>query len=327
MRRLVVLGLILAILAGAWAGGWFWLASWAERNVETALSELARRGIAVSCPGRQVVGFPFALKVACGETEVSETRSGSEARLAGVTAGASIFAPMTATAELASPARLDAPLLPASGDFTWQAAALHVGVGMGGPRDVAFDTTGLNGQVALPDQPPLNLAAGRAAGRLAPSEDGGSLAEASFTALAATIGGTTYPAVDGHAAALLSVPPRMLLAGRGGLQPPLSLRGLDVLIASGEARLGVTGELSVDAEGVVDGTLTLRLSGAEALPAVIASLPPEQHKEANAVVGGLMAFGRPATLDGKPASELVLEIKRGKVQVGPVSVDLPRLPL
>ena len=327
MRRLVTIILILGTLALAWSGGWFALAAWAEGRVDAALGEIAERGVEVDCPERDMVGFPFALKVACGETALAERSSGSEARLAGLTGGASVFAPTTATVDLASPARLQSPLLVGPAEFRWSEAQFGVGMGLGGPEDVSFESEDIAAELPVPQMPDAAAAARSAAGTLTPSAEGGSNVSLVFTDLALSGGGLTLPLVSGRASAELSMPPRALVSGRGGLQPPLYARGIDVSLASGNARIGATGEVAVDAEGVLDGTVALRIAGAEALPALIATLPAEAQKLANAAIGGMLAFGEPTTLDGEEATELVVEIEDGRARVGPVTVDVPRLPL
>ena len=92
-------------------------------------------------------------------------------------------------------------------------------------------------------------------------------------------------------------------------------------------RFNVGGEISVDGDGVIDGQITLRVGGADKLPAVIAQLPPAWQKHGNAVAGGLFAFGKAATLDGEPASELIVEINRGTARIGPIEFGLPRVPI
>jgi hypothetical protein len=98
-------------------------------------------------------------------------------------------------------------------------------------------------------------------------------------------------------------------------------------LADGEARLQAEGEIAVDADGILDGAITLRLAGAEGLGAFIASLPPQAQKAGNAMAAAMLAFGRPTELDGAPASELVVEIERGRAKVGMFETDLPRLRL
>jgi hypothetical protein len=78
---------------------------------------------------------------------------------------------------------------------------------------------------------------------------------------------------------------------------------------------------------VLDGAITLRVAGAESLPAFIAALPPAWQKIGNVVAGGLFAFGSPTTLDGEPASEVKVEISHGDARIGLIEFTLPRVPL
>jgi hypothetical protein len=162
---------------------------------------------------------------------------------------------------------------------------------------------------------------------LAPSASGGTDASLTFTELVVTADGATFPPVSGRAFGEISVPPRALLSGRAALQAPLSANGIDVFLESGEARLQALGDLSIDVEGIVDGTVTLRIAGTEALPGFIAALPPGRQQIGNAVAGAIFAFGQPTTLDGEPASEMVVQIERGIARIGMIEIAVPRLPL
>src|SRR5438128_1744924 len=71
--RFLIPGIVvLVILAGAWIGGWFWLARWVDRAAADTFEKLAQRGVEVSCQNRDIIGFPFAIRVACGDTAVAE---------------------------------------------------------------------------------------------------------------------------------------------------------------------------------------------------------------------------------------------------------------
>jgi hypothetical protein len=321
MRRLAIaLVLILAILAIAWTAGWFLLAAWAEQKSGEVLADIEERGIRVRCEAHDIVGFPFALRMACAETEIVEARSGSTAMLAGMIGGASIFAPRTARIEFDAPADIRSPLVPGPAEFSWREAAVEVGIGMNGPREVGFDTADFAASI-----PAGAVKAHRADGALAPSDDGGSIANLSFDQLKLTVDGTAYPPLDGSVAALLSVPPRALLSGRAGLRAPLSARDIKVMLANGEAKLQAEGDIAVDAEGILDGTITLRLAGAEGLGAFIATLPPDARKAGNAIAGAMLALGRSTELEGEPAKEVTVEVDRGRAKVGMFQTDLPRL--
>ncbi len=329
MRFLVSILILLVVLAAGWSGGWFWLAGWADRNADAVLTEIAQRGVDVDCRDRNVVGFPFAMRLACAETSVAERGTGTRARLGQVTGGASVFAPMTARIDMASPAHLESPHLESPAEIRWNDAAVDIGIGLNGPRDVSFDAAGLSTRLALHGMPDPSVVAAHAAGTLAPAPDGGTDASVTFTDLALSVEGADFPPVSGRASGRLSVPPRALLSGRAGIAAPLSARAidLDLLMNGGSARLNAVGDLSIDRDGIIDGVITLRIAGAESLPAFIARLPPQLQKAGNAFVGALFAFGSPTMIDGAPASELTVEVTRGEARIGMFAFGLPRLPI
>lgn len=326
-RRLVTLGLVVLVLAGLWSGAWFALAAWTEGRISTALAEIARRGVEVDCSERDMVGFPFSMKLACGETAVSERSSGTAAEFASLTGGASVFAPMTASIDLASPAQLESPLLAGPATLRWDDTDIDVGMGMSGPQSVSFDASNFSAELTLPELAGAKVAAVSADGTLSPTADGGTDASLAFRGLALSANGASVPPFDGTVSAQLSLPPRALLAGRAALQAPLSASDMRISLTSGAARLDAEGDISVDAEGIVDGAIIVRIAGAEALADFIAALPPERRQLGNAAVGGMLAFGKATTVDGKPGSELLIKIERGLARIGPVEFRLPRVPL
>jgi hypothetical protein len=322
MRRLTIPIVILVVLVAAWAGAWFAAASWLNHHVAKTIVRLERRGVAVTCADRRVAGFPFALHVVCGDAAASDAARGVKAHVGGLSGGASIAAPMTVKVALTSPGQIESPALRGGADAKWTTASVSAGLGMSGPGDLFFSAKNLAATL-----PGAALTAVSLQGSLAPTSTGGTAATASFTELAATRDGVAFPPVDGKASVTLPVPPEALLSGKAALRPPFALRDLNATLASGGARLRVEGDLSVDAGGVVDGAITLAVAGADALPKLISSLPPERQKIGNAVAGALLAFGRPATMDGAPASELLIEIKQGRAKIGPVDFRVPRLPV
>jgi hypothetical protein len=322
MRRTGILLVILIVLAALWTGAWFALASWLDRAAGKALARLERHGIAVTCGNRHVAGFPFALRMVCGDTSASDPARGVEARLGGLSGGASIVAPMTAKIALTSPGHVESPALHGAADAKWTSASINAGLGMSGLGDLSFSARDLAATL-----PHGAIAAAVLNGALVPTSTGSTAARATFQGLAATRDDLTFPPVDGQASVVVPVPPEALLSGKAALRPPFALHDLQVALASGGARLQLDGDLSVNPEGVVDGSLTLRIAGAGALPAFISKLPPERQKVGNAVAGALLAFGRPTTMEGAPANELLIEIKQGKATVGPVDFRVPRVPI
>ena len=225
MRRLIAALIIVVILAAAWVGGWFWLAGWVDRNAEPTLAKIARRGVEVDCQNRTIVGFPFALRVACGKTAVAERSTGTHANLAGATGGASVFRADDGggRAGVAGPGRIAAA--PGPLEFRWTDAAVDVGLGMNGPRTVSFDADRFPRRV-LPSRPAGadgRRGERRGASRALPS--GGSAVALAFTDLAFATGGTRFPPVTGkrHRRALRAAA-RARLRQRGPAAPDRGAR-------------------------------------------------------------------------------------------------------
>lgn len=321
MRRLTtIVVIILVILAAVWSGGWYAAASWVEARVPGVLQQIADRGIDVDCPRRAVVGFPFALQVACGPTEVAERNSGSHAEMGGVTGGVSVFAPMTAAVALESPATIQLPLLPEGAEFTWNDASVGLGLGMNGPRAATFDATDFSAKILG-----ASLSAGSARGTVSPANNGGTEGTAAFTALVFSNPDMTLPPLDGKVSGWISVPPEALASGRAGVQAPVTMRLYDTAINTGGSRIELEANVSIDAEGILDGTVTVRLAGTEGFQKLIESLPADQQERGNQAIGGMFLFGQPTTMNGQAASELTVNIVRGVVKVGPVEKTLPRI--
>lgn len=326
-RQMIAVSAILAILVLAWVGGWFWLANWADQQATAALGELSKRGVEVDCRDRTIAGFPFSLRLACAETRVSDRGSDSSASLAGLTGGASVFAPMTMRVSLTAPVQAASPQF-GTADLRWRNAEISAGLGLNGPRDVAFQAEGLEADLAVAKSPVHSIAARSADGSLGLSASGGSNIAVAFDALNVSLAGMTLPSVSGSAKGELSAPPRALLAGRAAIQAPIWARGIDIDVQSGGARFKATGEIAIDAEGIVDGTLMLKIAGTEALPALIDLLPQSLRQEANGAVAGILIFGKSGELDGQPTSEVSIEIERSRVSIGNTDiVTLPPVPM
>jgi len=326
-RQLIAAAAILAVFALAWAGGWFWLASWADERATAALQELSSRGVEVDCRDRTITGFPFSLRLACAETKVTDRRNDASASLAGLRGGASIFAPMTLRISMRAPVEAASPAL-GTAALRWDNAEISAGLGISGPRSVAFQAKRLEADLAVARSPVRSISAQSADGSLGLSANGGSDIAVGFADLGVSLAEAALPSVSGSASGELSVPPRALLAGRAALQAPIWARDIDIDVQSGGARFKATGDIAVDADGIVDGKIMLKIAGTEALPALIGLLPASWQQKANGAVAGILIFGKTGKLDGQPASEVTVEIERSRVKIGNTDiVTLPPVPL
>ena len=104
---------------------------------------------------------------------MAERTTDTQADLAGVTGGASVLAPMTVTINMASPARVASAQFVEPAEMRWEDAAVNVGMGTNGPRDVTFATEKLDAAFTVARIPVSKVTAESAQGSLAPSANGG----------------------------------------------------------------------------------------------------------------------------------------------------------
>ena len=318
MRRLTTVLAVLIAAAGAiWFGIWTVIAGRIDGVVADGLSNAADQGIALSCGGREIGGFPLRFDVICGKIDVADEASGIQAAMAGLRTATPVYWPWQSRADLASPLRLAGGPLPAPIDVTWSAAGIDVDVATPVPDRIAFDASDLQavfGEIAL--------TALRAQARAQPAPDrlGATVA---LTAAASRLvwQGRQTDAADIAANARVDAPPEAVINGafdprRSGLSVP----ELTIRLATEGAVIQVAGPLRFDRSGLLSGMLNVHVVGAETLPAYFESLPPIAQPAANAFVGGVLALGTPATLDGRDAKVLALRIDGGVVTMGPLAL-------
>ena len=95
-------------------------------------------------------------------------------------------------------------------------------------------------------------------------------------------------------------------------------------LASGAFSAAASGALSLSAEGLVSGTLTVRLVGLDALPAIIETIHHGAGDKVATIIGAIGMVARPVQEDGKPAVEVPLTLRNGQVSVG--IIPLGRIP-
>ena len=315
---------ILLVLAGlvvlGWTIAWFSAASWVESEFDARTTQLAREGRAdVECGRRDVSGFPFAFRFRCDEDVVVDTDR-AELAFAGFDAGASAFSPSTVRASLAGPANLRlAPAATVMAD--WRTADVTVEEAFG-RRRVEAELSAL----AL-DAPRLDLAAESARLVLAPV---GFDLDLDFAADAVTLVPEGRPAVTAPRlfvrARLEKLHHELLVRfrpfdRRDGVAGTIEALGLDT---AGEGRLLVSGPFVVSPDGLVSGRFTIAVSDGAAVGALLSQLL-EDASVVDGVLVGLETLGERRTIDGREMRAIELEARGGKMPLGFVTIDLPRV--
>ena len=305
-RRLIPVVVIVVVLAAAWGGGWFWLAAWADAQAPDVLARDrgARRRRRLPGPRHRRLSLRAAASPAARPRSRSAHRHAGESRRRDRRRSRLRAADGGGRAGFAGARRIAARSEPA--EMRWEDAGDRRRHRHERPARRLLRRRRLRRRVrrsGLAGQQVAAASAPRARSR--PPTDGGTDAGAAFTDLGALGRRHDAAAVRRHRVGELSVPPRALLAGRAGLQAPLSARGIDVALESGGAR--------VQAEGDDDrrrGRHPRRHDGAARSPAPKRSRPSSPRcrrsgrSSATRSVGGALRFrhSRPRSTASRRAS-------------------------
>lgn len=308
-RGLLWLVLFLAVLFGLYSAGWFYAADRIRSESQEVIFDLAKRGIRSDCARLRVEGYPLRLAVLCNGIAYQDDAKGIAATTGALDASTSIFRPLVVDVNLRGPVRTLAPGL-APLWLDWDRLDISTKMLWPLPRQVTLTANGILGQTDPEDDEPIQLfnLSDMALDLWPEGEDilyRGSFAELDLTADA--LQGRNVPSLDGFGEARLK-------NGVAVVQSkPKSLRGqaLDITnleLSSGEARISVSGPVSVDEAGLVDADLMIRLTNPQAVAEVLATAVPEEAKKIRQGFGALAMMGK------QPA--MPLKIIKGNAMMG-----------
>jgi hypothetical protein len=309
-RRLLWLVALIVVLFAIYSGGWFYLADRLKTEANQASAKLQASGIVAGCANLTVSGYPMSFTVSCDNIAYEDDGRKVAASTGSFNAVADITSPLSPVADLRGPLRTMAPGTPPL-FIDWDQLQANVKVWWPLPSSVSLQADGLSGQTdPQDDTDPVQLfSAGKAAGELRPVGQDvkyvGSFGDLEINADA--IGGRVLPALDGSGEVTLKNGVALVAV------PPKSLRGQSVDIAkldlsSGTARITVSGPISVDAEGLVDANLMIKLKDPKAVAAILGGAMPEHKSEIE------QGFAAIAMLGKEPS--LPLKITKGKASLG-----------
>ncbi|TPL90002.1 DUF2125 domain-containing protein [Mesorhizobium sp. B2-3-13] len=309
-RRLWWLAAFILVLFAIYSAGWFYMADRVRSEADRAVATLNKSGIQAGCANLQVGGYPLSFAVSCDNLAYEDDAKNIAASAGSFNATAQIVQPLSPVASLRGPLRTSVPgMMPLWID--WDNLQAKVKLWYPLPRRISLQAEGLSGQTdPADDTDPVELfSAGKASGQLQPN--GGNLDYVgSFGDLEIdpdAIGGRVLPALDASGDVTLkngvAVIGTQVKSLRG---QSIEIRTLD--LSSGTARVTVSGSLSVDAEGLVDADLMIRIKDPKAVASILAGAIPEQK---NAIEQG---FGALALLGSEPS--MPLKVVKGKASLG-----------
>lgn len=309
-RRLVWLCAVLVVLFAGYSAGWFWMAERVRQEAGSAVAALNAKGIQAACANLEVNGYPLSFTVACDNLAYQD-----DARNVAASTG-SFYATTSALWPFSTRIRLDAPLRTSVPGMVplwigWDSLRGSTGLSWSIPQHITLDAEGLSGLTDPADESdPIQLfSAAKAEADLQPAgqdlDYNGTFSDLEIDPEA--IGGRNLPPFDGKGALTLKNGVALLAART------TSLRGQSVEIAnleltSGEAHIAISGPVSVDADGLIDARLKIRLRNPNAVAEVLAGAVPERASEIRQGFAVLSMMGS--------TSSMPLKIVKGKATLG-----------
>ncbi|MDQ6432652.1 DUF2125 domain-containing protein [Mesorhizobium sp. LHD-90] len=302
-RRIFWLGVVIAIVAGGYTAGWFWLARKIEAQTLATLARLEERGVKAECINPTARGYPFRIGLYCDRVAFARPAEALTVAAGAFRSAGQIYDPMRLVAELDSPATISAP----GGQIAldWRALRASMRLTTALPERVSLEGSKLRlgmderAQLVTADTFEAHMRPNEAdldvAGRF-----GGLVIDPSLVA------GRNVPSLSGEAD--LSVKDGVaLLAERG----PLKLRGRSGIVRDLTLQLGdkgalkLSGPFSIDLDGLIDADLKVAISDPKALAVSLSQVFPEQEDKIKQGFAGLAFFG------SKPS--LPMRITKGEV--------------
>ncbi|TIS56403.1 MAG: DUF2125 domain-containing protein [Mesorhizobium sp.] len=309
-RRLFWLAAVIVVLFGVYSAGWFYLSDRIKSEADKAVAALDNDGIKAGCINLVVSGYPLSFAVSCDSLAYQDDARNIAASTGSFNAVAQITQPLSPAADLRGPLRTSVPGM-APLWIDWDNLRGDMKLSWPLPRRISLKAEGLSGQTdPVDDGDPVELFYARnAAGELRPSgqdvDYAGSFADLEIDADA--IGGRVLPPLDGSGEATLKNGVALVRTQVKSLRgQAIDIRKLD--LSSGTARVTVSGPVSVDADGLINADLTIRLKDPKAVAAILGTAIPEQKNEIEQGFAGLALLGNEPSMP--------LKVVKGKASLG-----------
>jgi hypothetical protein len=316
-RRIKWLGVFAAFLMVAWTGGWFYLARLGEEQVDLALANANKGGQNAVCDSRLIKGYPFRFGLFCDSVALDQLEKGVRVSAGALRTAAQVYNPWHLVAELDGPASIEVPGMEPL-DINW--SLLHSSVRANRPLPDRVSIEAKDLEVSLKSRPGLGnrvILSSYAAGHMRKEDKDTAFAGEVDNLMIdpVIVKGRDIPALSVSYDAVLTDGVRILAATPKNIRAVLrgasgQIRSATLTFKEGGA-MTLSGPLSVDASGFVDGDITLKFTDGEKLGAALARALPE----AASVIEPSLAAAAMAAGKDKEAT-LTLTIRKGKISAG-----------
>lgn len=328
--RIFVPTLLLILAALGWSAFWFWAAARASEAVDVWLAREAKLGRVYGCGERATRGYPFRIEVECREVSVRLAAEGGDiaATAPRFVALAQVYDPKRLIGELEGPV---AAVLPDGRRADLSFADARASARVDGRRLERASLAMTSPRLVVAEDEIGTAAAFEAHLRRAPDQ-----AEGTYD-LALTLDRSVSPFFElaPVGAGPVSAELQLRASGLEDLRPgPLDERLRRFAEAGGRARVDLLkvsrgdvaaearGEAELDGQGRANGKFDVTARGIDEL---VRSFAGEGDGGLSSLMGaGAKMLGKPAELDGRPATTYRVKLDKGRVLFGPFK--LTRLP-
>ncbi|WP_413989901.1 DUF2125 domain-containing protein [Labrys okinawensis] len=330
-RRVFLPIILLAIVAIAWSGFWWYATSRVSTEMDRFIAKQAELGRQISCDQRSVGGYPFRIEVHCASPKVEGNRAGKafSANLGEINAVAQVYQPNKVLLEAKSPM----VLVDKDGDgvtvtSNWTSAEASASIWTSGPQNADMVIKGLTTTVDRGGQTQTMFDTANVEAHIRLAE-GANAAPGAYD-LAADVDAKAVAPVDLFlgASSPLSATFRGTIT-RIDLQPmPMEDRLRDwaenggtltitqAQLNRGPSSVKASGMVGLETSGHPSGDLVVALSGVPELADTLKQSGRVPASLTSLLGVGLSMLGKPTNIDGKAAVEVPVKVANGKVNIG-----------
>lgn len=320
VRRTIIGALV--VLAVLWVGYWFAARYAAAMGLDRVVSAAQSSGRQAACDTQGMAGFPLSLDVQCVGARFADPAM--SAKLGKIAVTAPLYRPGRLEANLTGPFLFNAPDRGLAVTAAWEGARATADAGLSGlsGASAAFTNLSLEQTGTAATLPFRNLAVSEM--QVAAAPGGGTsyrLTGSARDVVLESPSGRKLPtiAADLDVAALnfgsaIGLDPRAALhawiAGGGSME----VNNLTLFL--GDFSASATGPLSLSADGLLSGDLTVRFAGLDRLPDLAETLQPGTRDRVATLVTAVSALTRLVKSDKGEARQIALSIRDGRVRAG-----------
>ncbi|MER0238703.1 DUF2125 domain-containing protein [Fulvimarina sp. MAC8] len=285
---------IVVVLFAILTGFWFFAASQLEQVTSRAIDDAERNGVIVSCPGRDVVGYPFRIGLVCDDLAIEVPRNGVAVDAGSFRSAAQIYQPNLVVSELDAPVRIETADGPPV-DLSWELAQASTSFWTEGLDRISVATDAP--RIAIGGQAVFNASAGEVHARrregdldIAGNQRSAKIEVPQLSNIPnfdLSTDLTVQGAADWLSGGASGRTARELFAGRSG-----TLRSLNLQFHGDPAGADLSGDFAFSQEGLLSGTFDLAVTSPERLASIVGSIAPEAASIANTVASVIPYVGK-----------------------------------